>query len=352
MDLSEFDFELPEDCIALRPAEPRDACRLLHVVGADIADRQFLELADLLRPGDLLIGNDTKVIPALLQAVRPARTDIGQDVDVTINLLERGGDSEWLCLCRPGRRLQPGDLLVFSDVLRAETLSKGEEGRVQLRFNMTGSAFWSEIEAIGNMPIPPYIAKKRKSDSSDHENYQTVFARQAGSVAAPTAGLHFTQGVFESLKTRGVDFQTVTLHVGAGTFAALTEANLKSGQLHSEYYHVPAVTKDALMRAKSEGRRVIAIGTTALRTLESIADRLSEGSELSGSTSIFIRPGYKFRLTNGLITNFHLPQSSLFMLVCALIGTDTMQRAYAHAVQAGYKFYSYGDACLLMPQND
>ncbi len=350
--LEAFDFELPESQIALRPAEPRDSCKLLVVEPGSVKDRVFTDILDCLQPGDLLVGNDTKVIPALIFGVRPARTADGMDVDVQVNLLEQTDDGCWTCLCKPGRRLKPGDVVQFGAHMSAEIKAKMDGGRVALAFDRTGPTFWEALHAIGAMPIPPYIHRLRASDASDHQDYQTVFANEEGSVAAPTAGLHFTDRLLEDIQARGVGFTTVTLHVGAGTFAPLSEENLASGRLHSEYFSVSEETFEKIRATKANGGRVIAIGTTALRTLESLPDVDDDAPVLSGNTDIFIRPGYAFRYVDGLITNFHLPKSSLFMLICALMGTDTMQAAYAHAIQNGYRFYSYGDACLLMPQND
>lgn len=351
-DLKAYDFHLPDESIALRPAEPRDACRLLCVQGEEISDHGFRDIIELLKPGDLLIGNDTKVIPALLFGVRPSRDEAGRDVDVQVNLLERQNSAQWDCLCKPGRRLKPLDVIRFPHGLKAIVGRKLENGRIRLEFNLSGEPFWQALDKIGRMPIPPYIAKQRPSDDADHSDYQTVFANEAGSVAAPTAGLHFTDDLFRDLNEKGVDFRTVTLHVGAGTFAGLTEQNLTSGKLHSEVYDVSVETLEAIRSCKRRGGRVIAIGTTALRTLETISDDIGSDTALSGDTDIFIRPGYQFKCIDGLITNFHLPRSSLFMLVCALMGTDLMQTAYRHAVEDGYRFYSYGDACLLIPDHD
>ena len=352
MDLSEFDFHLPDERIALRPSEQREACKLLVVDRGGLRDQYFYEMGSFLKPGDLLVANDTKVIPALLFGERAARDEQGRDVAVQTNLLERVSQTDWACLCRPGRRLKVGDVIRFPHSLNGEILAKGDEGRVTLRMNLVDEAFWSAIEAIGKMPIPPYIAKQRPSDDADHTDYQTVYADAAGSVAAPTAGLHFTRELIDGLREQGIGFETLTLHVGAGTFAGLTEEHLKSGRLHSEYYEVHPHTIRKIRETRTQGGRVIAIGTTALRTLETIADQLDSDKTLSGTTDIFIRPGYQFRCINALITNFHLPRSSLFMLICALMGQKRMQEAYAHAIASDYRFYSYGDACLLIPEDD
>lgn len=351
-DLSEYDFHLPDERIALRPVEPRDSCRLLVVRGSRIEDHIFSDICAFLKSGDLLIANDTRVIPALLFGVRKARDETGSDVDVQVNLLERRSEANWVCLCKPGRRLRDADKIYFPCGLEAVVGEKLEAGQVVLTFNLRRDAFWAALDEMGHMPIPPYIAKQRPSDDDDQRDYQTVFAKEAGSVAAPTAGLHFTDDLMEALLKSGVGFDTVTLHVGAGTFAGLTEANLQSGRLHSEYYEVRAQTLERIRQTKDRGGRVFAVGTTALRTLETIGDQLASTESLSGTTDIFIRPGYRFKCVDGLITNFHLPQSSLFMLVCALMGVDVMQNAYAHAIEQGYRFYSYGDASLLIPEYD
>ncbi len=351
-DLAEFDFQLPDESIALRPAEPRDACRLLVVKGDQISDLVFRDIGSCLRPGDLLIGNDTRVLPALLFGKRLARDENSSTVDVQVNLLERFADGGWDCLCKPGRRFRVGDRIEFGASLSAIVKSKGDSGRVRLVFEQADEAFWSGLHEAGKMPIPPYIAKLRPSDDADHQDYQTVFARDEGSVAAPTAGLHFTDELISSLKAQGVGFDTVTLHVGAGTFAGLTQAQIDTGKLHSEYYEVRSETIAQIQETKAQGGRVIAIGTTAARTLESIADQLTSSEALAGTTDIFIKPGYRYQCVDALITNFHLPRSSLFMLVCALMGTETMQTAYRHAIETGYRFYSYGDACFLIPDHD
>ena len=346
-ELDRYDFDLPEDLIALRPTEPRDACRLLKVGSDGIDDCVFRDLRNILRPGDLLIGNNTRVIPALLFGTRPSRDETSSDVTVQVNLLEALGDLSWLCLCKPGRRLKEGDRIDFPEKLEAHVVDKRPGGEIVLRFEGDETSFWTKLHAIGAMPIPPYIAKKRPSDETDLTNYQTVFADKEGSVAAPTAGLHFTDTLIETLKAGGVGFETVTLHVGAGTFAGLTDENLQTGRLHEEWFDVSADVLRKIAETKAGGGRVVAIGTTALRTLESLPETLSDDEGLSGTTDIFIRPGYIFKHVDALITNFHLPRSSLFMLVCALTGVEAMQNAYRHAVQEKYRFYSYGDACFL-----
>lgn len=353
MDLSEFDFHLPDERIALRPADPRDACKLLvKVGGTPIRDAIFHELPDVLKPGDLLIANDTRVVPALLFGVRKARDEISSDVDVQVNLLEERQAGEWLCLARPGRRLRPDDPIDFGDGFSARVVEKLESGEIVIAFDQAGGEFWASLERQGAMPIPPYIAKQRKSDAVDHTDYQTVFAKEGESVAAPTAGLHFTDDLIARLEAGGVNMAYVTLNVGAGTFAPLSETAIETGKLHSEWCAISDEVAARIAETKRAGGRVIAVGTTALRTLESRAD--GQGGVLAGSgaTDIFIRPGYTFQVIDGLVTNFHLPKSSLFMLVSAFMGTETMQACYAHAIENEYGFYSYGDACLLMPGDD
>lgn len=350
MNLDAFDFNLPDENIALRPVEPRDACRLLVCQNGDpVQDRVFSELTDILKPGDLLIANDTQVIPALLFGLRLRRDERSQDIDVQVNLLEKATDMSWKCLVRPGRRFREGDIISFQGILTARVTDKLRSGEVMLTFEGEESGFWTGLRQIGGMPIPPYIAKNRASDQLDHQDYQTVFAQKEGSVAAPTAGLHFTDRLIASLKDSQIDIRFVTLHVGAGTFSSLTEDAFRTGRLHMEWCEVSHDVADQIALTKRNGGRVIAVGTTALRTLEG---RSTPGGELrsgSGPTDIFIQPGYQFRIVDGLITNFHLPRSSLFVLISALMGTQKMQKAYNHAIQSGYRFYSYGDACLLIP---
>lgn len=348
MGLDDYDFELPEDRIALRPARPRDSARLLHVLSdGALEDAQVRDLPALLRPDDVLVFNDTKVSPAALSGVRPARDELGDDVAVGVNLLRRAGPDAWTAYARPGRRLREGDVIVFSGGLEAQLTSKSEGAEVALRFNRVGAELDACITAAGAAPLPPYIARRRPADARDAEDYQTIFARVDGSVAAPTAGLHFTPELLAALDARGVARETVTLTVGAGTFAPLDEDALSRGRLHPESAELTAATAERLNRARAEGRRIVATGTTTLRVLESAADAQRRFAPFSGETDIFIRPGYVFRGVDALMTNFHLPQSSLFMLVCAFSGTETMQRAYRHAIAGGYRFYSYGDACLL-----
>ncbi len=351
MNLSDFDFDLPEDRIALRPARPRDAARLLHVArGGALADLGVLDLPALLNPGDVLVFNDTRVIPAALSAIRPARAHGGGgDASLEINLHKRSGEDLWLAFARPAKRLREGDGLQFSGGLSAVVERKHEGGEIALRFDRAGLQLDAAIVAAGAPPLPPYIASKRAADEADAQDYQTIYADPAktGSVAAPTAGLHFTDRLMEALDDRGVTRAWVTLHVGAGTFLPVKTENVADHQMHSEWYEIPAETAAAIALAKQAGARVIPVGTTSLRTLESAADGAGGVRVEARETDIFITPGYRFQVADALMTNFHLPRSTLFMLVSALAGLDVMQAAYAHAIRQGYRFFSYGDACLI-----
>ena len=346
MDVDLFDFDLPEARIALRPAKPRDSARLL-VVGEGLQDRSVRDLPDLLQPGDLLVLNDTRVFPAALKGIRPARPHGGGgDVSVDVNLLE-GEGAEWSAFARPAKRLRAGDTLHFG-ALWAEVLSR-DGGSVRLRFDRDGEALRLALHEVGNMPLPPYIGRKRDVDAQDRADYQTVYAdaAQAESVAAPTAGLHFTPDLFAALGERGVEIARVTLHVGAGTFLPVSANDTDDHHMHAEVGRISQEAADVINRARAEGRRVIAVGTTSLRTLESA--RMEGGRIVPQDidTDIFITPGYNFKVVDGLMTNFHLPRSTLFMLVSALAGLERMQAAYAHAIESEYRFYSYGDSSLI-----
>jgi S-adenosylmethionine:tRNA ribosyltransferase-isomerase len=348
MTLDDFDFELPDDRIALRPARPRDSARLLHVLAdGGLEDRVVRNLPTLLRPGDVLACNDTRVSPAALSGVRRARDGLGEDVAVDVNLLRRIGQDAWLAYARPGRRLREGDVLTFDAGLAATIEAKSDGAELRLRFNRAGPDFDAALAQAGAAPLPPYIARRRPADARDISDYQTIFARTDGSVAAPTAGLHFTPELLNALDERGVERATVTLQVGAGTFASLGEQALESGRLHPELAVLSEETASRLNAARAEGRRIVAAGTTTLRVLETAADDSGRFASLARETDIFIQPGYAFRGVDALMTNFHLPRSSLFLLVCAFAGTEVMKRAYAHAIAGDYRFYSYGDACLL-----
>lgn len=350
-----FDFELPEERIALRPARPRDSARLLHV-GADgtLSDRIVREAPALFQAGDVIIFNDTRVIPARLMGVR-TRGENAVGVEVTLH--QRVSGSTWVAFARPGKRLREGDRIRFGEArergvcllgaLDATVHAKAETGEVTLAFDLAGADLDAAIAAHGIMPLPPYIASKRAEDDQDRADYQTMFAARDGAVAAPTAGLHFTKELIAALDARGVVRHRVTLHVGAGTFLPVKAHDTRDHHMHSEWREIPVETAEAVNRAKSEGRRIIAIGTTALRSLESAADSAGRLQASTGPTDIFITPGYRFKIVDRLWTNFHLPRSTLFMLVSAFAGLARMRAAYAHAIRGGYRFYSYGDACLI-----
>ncbi|HEY1426908.1 MAG TPA: tRNA preQ1(34) S-adenosylmethionine ribosyltransferase-isomerase QueA [Caulobacteraceae bacterium] len=354
MRLTDFDFDLPEARIALRPASPRDAARLL-VVGPDgaLSDRTIRDLPALLAPGDALVFNDTRVIAARLRGVRSRG---GSAVAVEATLHQRVSPSRWTAFARPGRRLAVGDRIAFGEAsdracaladLNAEVVAKGEGGGLTLAFELAGPDLDLAIDAHGAMPLPPYIAGRRAEDERDFTDYQTVYARKDGSVAAPTAGLHFTPELMEALRARGVALHFVTLHVGAGTFLPVKTDEVSEHRMHAEAGEVGPATAEALNAVRAAGGRLVAVGTTALRLLESAADEAGTLHPFHGETSIFITPGYRFRTADALVTNFHLPRSTLFMLVSAFSGFPTMRAAYAHAIAAGYRFYSYGDASLL-----
>jgi len=349
-----FDFELPEELIALRPARPRESARLLHVPAEGaFEDRIVRDAPSLFRAGDLLVFNDTRVIPARLSGVR---TRDESSVVVEATLIERTSASTWVALAKPGKRLREGDRIQFGTLddracllgaLDATVKAKGEDGAIALAFDLSGPDLDAAIAAAGAMPLPPYIATRRAPDEEDMSDYQTFYAREDGAVAAPTAGLHFTPELFEQLIERGLSCMRVTLHVGAGTFLPMKADDTNDHVMHSEWRSIPEGVAAEINQAKAEGRRVIAIGTTALRTLESSADEQGRVQAVSGPTDIFITPGYRFRVVDGLWTNFHLPKSTLFMLVSAFAGLDRMQAVYAHAIANKYRFYSYGDASLL-----
>jgi S-adenosylmethionine:tRNA ribosyltransferase-isomerase len=344
--LSDFDFELPEELIALRPASPRDSARLLVVRGNELEDRTIRDLPQLLTSGDILIANNTRVLRAALLGHRASRAD-GPDVEIEVNLNSRLGPAEWSAFARPGKRLREGDTICFNETLGARVAGKSE-AEVRLAFNHEGAVLDAAIDAAGVMPIPPYIASKRAADEKDASDYQTLFAKETGSVAAPTAGLHFTPRLLEALAAAGIQRSEVTLHVNAGTFLPVKSDNVADHRMHAEHAELSADTAAAIRSTRASGGRCIPIGTTALRTLESAAAS-GELKAYNSETSIFITPGYRFRVADGLLTNFHLPKSTLFMLVSAMMGLDTMKRAYAHAVRERYRFFSYGDACLLLP---
>jgi len=347
MRLSDFDFELPDASIALRPAAPRDSARLLVVrPGEPLEDRIVSDLPSLLRPGDALVFNDTRVIPARLDGTRE-RDD--QVVVVEATLHRRLSPHTWTAFMRPGKRLKIGDRVRFGpSALEAAITAKGEGGEVTLAFDLSGSDLDVAIATHGHVPLPPYIASKRAEDAQDRADYQTVYAREDGSVAAPTAGLHFTPDLLAALKARGVSQHFVTLHVGAGTFLPVKVDNVADHHMHAEYGEVSAATADALNAVRAAGGRIVCVGTTSLRLLESATAEDGVVRPFHAETAIFITPGYRFRAADVLMTNFHLPKSTLFMLVSAFAGYDTMRGAYAHAIADGYRFYSYGDSSLLL----
>lgn len=341
-----FDYDLPPERIALRPVHPRDSARLLVVPpSGHIADRIVRDLTEYLQPGDALVVNDTRVIHARLSG-RRIRGDFVAHVEAM--LIERLNASCWRALMRPAKKIHIGDLIRFGeDALPAQVVDKGDAGEITLEFACAGESLDAAIEAIGAIPLPPYIAGKRDVDAEDEADYQTVYARETGSVAAPTAGLHFTPELIARIEAMGVGFHRVTLHVGAGTFLPVKADDTESHKMHQEFARIDADTAMALNAVRARGGRIVAVGTTVLRTLESAATPEGLLAPYAARTDIFITPGYRFRATDLLLTNFHLPRSTLFMLVCAFSGVDRMKSAYAHAIANDYRFYSYGDACLL-----
>jgi len=350
-----FDFDLPAERIALRPASPRDAARLLVVrpgQAPEYEDRGIADLPDLLRPGDALVFNDTKVIAARLSGRRIGR---GEEPRIEATLTRRLDGSRWRALVRPAKKLKPGDVVRFGEEgrvcflgqLDATVDAKGADGEVTLAFAFHGPVLDSAIDERGDMPLPPYIASRRSPDAHDRDDYQTMFARQEGSVAAPTAALHFTPDLVERLRARGIGLHFVTLHVGPGTFLPVKADDTSGHRMHPEWGTVSQETAEALNAVRRAGGRIVTVGSTSLRLLETAAAEDGILHAFSGDTALFITPGNRFRAVDVMLTNFHLPRSTLFMLVAAFSGLDVMQRAYAHAMRAGYRFYSYGDACLL-----
>ena len=336
-----FDFELPPENIALRPASPRDAARLLSVSGAEMSDHIVRDLPSLLSPGDCLVFNDTRVIPAQLDGRRG-------DAKIGATLHKREGLRDWRAFVRNAKRVRIGDQIVFGGGVTAIAQDRGDDGSLLLHFEGE-EPVEILLERAGTMPLPPYIAARRAVDARDQDDYQTMFAREKGAVAAPTAALHFTPDLMAALAARGVGHETLTLHVGAGTFLPVKADDTTDHQMHAEWGRIDAATADRLNAVRAQGGRIIAVGTTSLRLLESAATEDKTIHPFEGDTSIFITPGYRFQAIDGLMTNFHLPKSTLFMLVSALMGLETMQAAYAHAIQRGYRFYSYGDSSLLLP---
>ena len=359
---ADFDFHLPADRIALRPASPRDAARLLVVqpgAAEPCLDRSFGDLISFLGAGDVLVFNDTRVMPARLHGRRQRG---GSAVNVEALLTRREGADQWQAMARPAKRLRAGDLITFGGALtgapcgdaalHAVVASDPADGLVTLRFELSGPALDAAIHLHGELPLPPYIAGKRAADNADKRDYQTVYAREEGAIAAPTAGLHFTPEILQRLAAKGVIAVFVTLHVGAGTFLPVKAATLAGHRMHAEWGSISPEAAAAINAARSSGGRIAAAGTTVLRLLESAAAPDGRVAAFSGETAIFITPGHRFRAVDLLLTNFHLPRSTLFMLVAAFSGLDAMKKAYAHAISAGYRFYSYGDASLLFPSDE
>ena len=356
MRVADFDFDLPEERIALRPAVPRDAARLLVVEPHRLQDRGMRDLPSLLNPGDILVFNKTKVIPAALSGKRIGRGEAEPHIEALLHLRLDG--SRWKAFARPGKRLVVGDRIRFGaegrvcllGTLDARVEEKGEGGEITLAFDFHGPILDEAIAALGDMPLPPYIAGKRETDEQDRQDYQTIFADVEGAVAAPTAGLHFTPDLMKSLQAHGIKTEFVTLHVGAGTFLPVKAEDTEAHKMHAEWGEVPEDVVMRLKAARANGHRIIPVGTTSLRLLESAASS-GELKPFRGTTDIFITPGYRFRVADLLITNFHLPRSTLFMLVSAFSGLQRMKSAYAHAIAHDYRFYSYGDASLLFPHS-
>jgi S-adenosylmethionine:tRNA ribosyltransferase-isomerase len=341
MQLDDFDFDLPRERIASHPCEPRDAARLLGIPSSGgFDDRRIADLPALLRPGDLLVFNDTKVIPARLVGRRG-------EAAVEVTLYRDLGGGLWRAFAKGARRLRAADTIVFGDGFTAMVAEKYPEGDMSLRFDLPTDAFREALAGHGSMPLPPYIKRPRGGQARDRHDYQTIFARAEGAVAAPTAGLHFTQALLDALARRGVRWTTLTLHVGPGTFLPVKADDPRDHRMHAEWGILPAEAAEQIAAARREGGRIVAVGTTSLRLLESAASEAGEVRPFAGETRLFILPGYRFRTIDMLLTNFHLPRSTLLMLVAALAGLDRIKSAYAHAIASGYRFYSYGDACLI-----
>ena len=340
MRVDDFDFDLPRELIADRPASPRDAAKLLHVLLDRLEDRVVRDLPPLLRAGDLMVFNDTKVIPARLKGKRGT-------AGVSVTLHQQIGADRWLAFARPAKKLSAGDRVVFAEGFRADIAAKGEAGEVTLAFDRGGVELMQALERYGEMPLPPYIPREHGADERDRDDYQTLFAREPGAVAAPTAGLHYTPELMAALEARGIGRVTLTLHVGAGTFLPVKVDDTRDHKMHSERGVVSAEVADRINATRAAGGRIVAVGTTSLRLLESAATEDGRVLPYDAATDIFITPGYRFRVVDLLMTNFHLPRSTLFMLVSAFAGMERMRSAYAHAMSHGYRFYSYGDTSLL-----
>ena len=351
MKLSDFDFDLPEHLIAVRPAKPRTAAKLLVARGDTIADRTIADLVDVLRAGDVLVLNDTKVIPARLFGQRHREGEFGlTSAKMDVTLLDPRPDGTWGAMVKPLKKIRDTEVIVFSDTLQAQVVSRAD-GQATLRFNLQGDDFDAALNAVGAMPLPPYIAAKRPADEADKSDYQTQWAKHAGAVAAPTASLHFDAALLDQLTAIGVQFVFVTLHVGAGTFLPVKVDDVADHKMHAEWGEVTAKAAEAITKAKVAGHRVIPVGTTALRLIES-AGRSGTIAPWEGDTDIFITPGFKFQIADALMTNFHLPKSTLMMLVSALMGVDCIKTIYTHAIENEYRFFSYGDGSILFPDRD
>ena len=335
-----FDYDLPRELIAERPVQPREAARLLAVQGDRLEDRHVADLPELLRPGDVMVFNDTRVIPARLDGRRGA-------AKVELTLHKQLGPDAWAAFARPARKLKPGDRIDFAPGFAAMVAAKAEAGEVELRFDCAGPALRDALHRHGRMPLPPYIESRRPADASDLRDYQTIFADREGAVAAPTAGLHFTAGLLARLEARGISHAMVTLHVGAGTFLPVKVEDTDAHRMHAEWGEVTAAAAAAINAARAAGGRLVAAGTTALRLLESAAEADGRIQPFAGDTRLFITPGYRFKAVDILFSNFHLPRSTLLMLVAAFVGRERILAAYAHAIAERYRFYSYGDATLL-----
>lgn len=344
MQVSAFDFELPKDLIAQRPARPRDSARLLVVEPETLADHHVTDLPDLLMPGDLLVFNDTRVLPARLLGRRG-------EAGVEVTLHQPVDDNRWRVFAKPARKCQIGDRLDFAEDLQADVIERGEHGEVTLRFSSSGNDLIDRLKQYGTMPVPPYISRPKSGDSTDNHDYQTMFAKRDGAVAAPTASLHFTPALLATLEARQVEHTFVTLHVGAGTFLPVRAETTDGHRMHSERYDLSRGTIEAIEKTKTRGGRIVACGTTVLRTLEAAVSKEGRLRPGSSDTRLFITPGYRFQVVDRLLTNFHLPCSTLFMLVSAFSGLKRMKTAYDHAIRERYRFFSYGDACLLAPKN-
>ena len=343
MNLEDFDFDLPNELIAQRPATPRDSARLLHV-GPALTDCSVRDLPRLLAPGDLMVFNDTRVIPARL-ICRKASAPGGSRIEITLHKQARA--NSWYAFAKPAKKLQSGDRVDFQEGFAAEVAEKGQGGEVRLTFDREGSDLLAALHAQGIMPLPPYIKRAGGADAQDLDDYQTIYAAREGAVAAPTAGLHFTPELLAALKARGIGHATLTLHVGAGTFLPVKTERVTEHRMHAEVGEISPGAAAAINAAKSAGKRIVSVGTTSLRLLEHVAGENGRIVAFAGETDLFILPGYRFKLVDRLMTNFHLPKSTLFMLVCAFAGQERMAAAYAHAVASGYRFYSYGDSSLL-----